>query len=85
MYGTVSGNDGTTCDLFQQFCVTDLTVNMQSSECKIHMQQVATFCILPQVYLSGQKWTTEDNKLYKPITKDIMDGEILKLNKIPIG
>ena len=22
----------------------------------------------------GQKWTAEDNKLYKPITKDIVDG-----------
>ena len=26
------------------------------------------------MYLSGQKWTAEDNKLYKPITKDIVDG-----------
>jgi hypothetical protein len=26
------------------------------------------------VYPSGQKWTVEDNKLYKPITKDIVDG-----------
>jgi hypothetical protein len=26
------------------------------------------------VYPSGQKWTAEDNKLYKPTTKDIMDG-----------
>ncbi len=29
---------------------------------------------LPQVYPSGQKWTAEDNKLYKAITKDIVDG-----------
>jgi hypothetical protein len=35
---------------------------------------VAGFCTLPQVYPSGQKWTAEDNKLYKPITKDIVDG-----------
>jgi hypothetical protein len=28
MYGTVSGNDSTACDLFQQFCVKELTVNM---------------------------------------------------------
>jgi hypothetical protein len=47
---------------------------MQSSECKTHMQQVASFHTLPQVYPSGQKWTAEDNKRYKPITKDIVDG-----------
>jgi hypothetical protein len=28
MYGTVSGNDGTAHDLFQQFCVKELTVNI---------------------------------------------------------
>jgi hypothetical protein len=61
MYGTGSGNNGAACDLFQQFCVKELTVNMQSSECKIHMQQVASFCSLPQVYPSGQKLTAEDN------------------------
>jgi hypothetical protein len=33
---------------------------------------VAGFRTLPQVYPSGQKWTAEDNKLYKPITKDIV-------------
>jgi hypothetical protein len=43
MYGTVSGNDGTARDLFQQFHVKELTVNMQSSECKIHTQRVAGF------------------------------------------
>jgi hypothetical protein len=74
MYGTVSGKDGTARDLFQQFFVKDLTVNMQSSECKIHMQQVASFHTIPPVYPSGKKWTAEDNKLYKPITKDIVDG-----------
>jgi hypothetical protein len=31
MYGTVSGNNGTACDLFQQFCVKELTVNIQTS------------------------------------------------------
>jgi hypothetical protein len=36
------------------------------------MQRVAGFCTLPQVCKSGQKWTTEDSKLYKPITKDIV-------------
>ncbi len=74
MYGTISGNDGTARNLFLQFCVKELTVNMQSSECKIHTQRVAGFRTLPQVYPSGQKWTAEDNKLYKPITKDIMNG-----------
>jgi hypothetical protein len=38
------------------------------------MQRVAGFCTLPQVYPSGQKWTAEDNKLYTPMTKDIVDG-----------
>jgi hypothetical protein len=32
MYG---GNDGTAHNLFQQFCVKELTLNMQSSEFKI--------------------------------------------------
>jgi hypothetical protein len=35
---------------------------------------VAGFRTLPQVYPSGQIWTAEDNKLYKPITKDIVDS-----------
>ncbi len=74
MYGTVSGNDGTARNLFQHFCVMELTVNMRSSECKIHTQRVAGFRTLPQVHPSGQKWTAEDNKPYKPIMKDIMDG-----------
>jgi hypothetical protein len=47
---------------------------MRSSECKIHTRQVASFCTLPQVYPSGQIWTAEDDKLYKPIVKDIVDG-----------
>ncbi len=50
MYGTISGNDGTACNLFQKFCVKELTVNKQSSECKIHTQRVAGFRTLPQVY-----------------------------------
>ncbi len=28
MYGTVSGNDGTACELFQQFRVKELTINI---------------------------------------------------------
>ncbi len=60
MYGTVSGNDGTARNLFQQFHVKELTVNIQSSECRIHTQRVAGFRTLPQVYSSGQKkWTAE--------------------------
>jgi hypothetical protein len=47
MYGTVSGNDGNAHNLFQQFCVKELTVNIQSSGCKIHMQRVADFRTLP--------------------------------------
>ena len=74
MYGTVSGNDGSACNLFQQFHVKELTVNIRSSEWQIHMRRVAGFCTLPQMYPSGQKWTAEDDKLYKPITKDIVDG-----------
>jgi hypothetical protein len=76
MYGPVSGNDGTTRELFQQFYVKELTQNIQSSECMIHTRRVAGFRTLPQVYPLGQKWTAEDNKLYKPITKDIVDGVI---------
>ena len=38
------------------------------------MQRMAGFRTLLQVYPSGQKWTAEDNKLYKPMTKDIVDG-----------
>jgi hypothetical protein len=38
MYGTISGNDATAQDLFRQFCVKELTVNTQASECKIHTQ-----------------------------------------------
>ncbi len=40
----------------------------------IYTRRVAGFRTLPQVYPLGQKWTAEDNKLYKPITKDIVDG-----------
>jgi hypothetical protein len=54
--------------------VKELTVNIQSSECQIYTQRVADFRTLPQMYPSGQKWTAEDNKPYKPITKDIVDG-----------
>jgi hypothetical protein len=74
MYGTVSGNDGTARNLFQQFRVMELTVNIQSSECKIHTRRVADFYTLPQMYPPGQKWTAEDNTLYKPITKKIVDS-----------
>jgi hypothetical protein len=28
MYSTVSGNDGTARELFQQFCVKELTINI---------------------------------------------------------
>ncbi len=38
------------------------------------MQRVVGFRTLSQVYPSGKKWTAEDNKLYKPITKMIVDG-----------
>jgi hypothetical protein len=74
MYGTVSGNDGTARELFQQFRVMELTQNIRSSECMIHTPRVAGFHTLPQVYPLGPKWTAEDNKQYKPITKDIVDG-----------
>jgi hypothetical protein len=53
MYGTVSGNDGTASNLFKQFRVKELTINIQSSECKIHTQRLAGFRALPQVYPSG--------------------------------
>ncbi len=71
MYGTVSGNDGTAGELFQQFHVIKLTQNIRSSECMTHTRRVAGIRTLPQVYPLGQKWTAEDNKLYKPITKTL--------------
>ncbi len=48
------------------------------------------FRTLPQVYPLEQKWTAEDNKLYKPITKDIVDGvthdlTLQDVEMIPIG
>ncbi len=42
---------------------------------------MAGFRTLPQVYPLGPKWTAEDNKLYKPITKDIVDGVTHELTK----
>ncbi len=54
------------------------------------MQRVAGFRTLPQMYPSGQKWAAEDNKLYKPITKDIVDSvthelTLLDVENDPIG
>ncbi len=40
----------------------------------MHTWRVAGFHALPHMYPLGQKWTAEDNKLYKPITIDIVDG-----------
>jgi hypothetical protein len=40
---------------------------------------VAGFHTLPQIYPSEQKWTAEDNKLFKPISKDIVNGVTHKL------
>ncbi len=59
MYGTVSGNDGTAHELFQQFHVKELIINIRSSECIIHTRRVADFRTLPQAYPLGQKWTAE--------------------------
>ncbi len=47
----------------------------------IHTHRVAGFRTLPQVYPLGPKWTAEDNKLHKPITKDIVDGVTHELTK----
>jgi hypothetical protein len=55
MYGTVTDDDGTAHNLFQQFCVKELTINIQSSECQIHTRRVAGFRTLPHMYPSGQK------------------------------
>ena len=51
MFGTISGNDGSARNLFQQFHVEELTVNIRSSECQIHTRGVAGFRTLPQMYL----------------------------------
>ncbi len=53
MYGTVSGNDETARELFQQFCVKELTINIGSSECIIHTRRVAGFRTLLQAYPLG--------------------------------
>jgi hypothetical protein len=39
-----------------------------------HIAASVTFFAQTRRYPLGQKWTAEDNKLYKLITKDIVDG-----------
>ena len=70
----VTGNNAIACNLFQLFCVYELTANMQVGDCVTHTQSIATFCKLSPKYPSGPKWTAEDNKHYKFITSDIVDG-----------
>jgi hypothetical protein len=76
VYGTVSGDDGTAGNLFQQFCVKELTVNIQSSECQMSntYAESGRFLYITTNVPIRKKKTAEDNKLYKPITKDIVDG-----------
>jgi len=74
MYGNVTGNDGTARNLFQLFCIHELTTNMRAEDCISHTRRVAAFRKLPSTYPLGHKWSAEDNKHYQPITKDILKG-----------
>jgi len=68
------GNDATALNLFQQFCIHELTTNMWAADCTTHTSRVAAFRKLPSTYPSEQKWSAEDNNHYQPITKDILKG-----------
>ncbi len=74
MYGSVTGSDAAARNLFQLFCIHELTTNMRATDCITHTRCVASFCKLPPKYLFGQKWTSEDNKRYQSITRDILEG-----------
>jgi hypothetical protein len=54
MYDNVTGNDATACNLFQLFCIHELTTNMQAADCMIHTKRVAAFHKLPPKYPLGQ-------------------------------
>ena len=54
MYDNVTGNDATARNLFQLFCVHELTTNMQAADCMIHTKRVAAFHKLPPKYPLGQ-------------------------------
>jgi hypothetical protein len=47
---------------------------MRAADCMIHTRRVAAFCKLPPQYPLGQKWTADYNKLYQPITTDVLEG-----------
>ncbi len=79
MYGNVTGNDATARNLFQLFCIHELTANMQAADCMIHTRGVAAFCKLPLKYPLGQKWTAGDKKRYQPITTDVLKGATQQL------
>jgi hypothetical protein len=74
MYGNVNGDDATAWNLFQQFHIHELKTNMRAAECKTHTRHIQAFRALPLKYSSGHKWSAIDNKNYKPITQDIIDG-----------
>ncbi len=63
MYGNVTGNDATTHNLFQMFCIHELTANMRAADFMIHTRRVAAFCKLPPKYPLGQKWTADDKNI----------------------
>ena len=68
MYGTVTGNDATSRNLFQLFLVHEWTTNMRAADCITHTRHIANCCILSPKYPSRQKWTAKDNTRYRPIT-----------------
>ena len=55
MYGNVTGNDATAHNLFQLFCIHELTTNMQATDCITHTRCVAAFRKLPPKYPLRQK------------------------------
>ncbi len=79
MYGNVTGNYATARNLFQLFCIHELTANMQAADCMIHTRRVAAFCKLPLKYPLGREWTADNNKCYQPITTDVLEGVTQKL------
>jgi hypothetical protein len=74
MYGNVTGNDATSGNFFQLFCIHELTANIRAAVCMIHTSRVAAFCKLPPKYPLRQKWTADDNKRYQPITTDVLES-----------
>jgi len=72
MYGNVTGNDATARNLFQLFCIHELTTNMRAADCITHTRHVAAFRKLPSTYPSGHKWSAEDNNIINLLPKTFL-------------